>query len=436
MANDWKSYKWGDLATLEYGKSLKGYRDCESGYRVYGTNGPIGWHTSSLFDEPTVIVGRKGAYRGIHYAAKPSFVIDTAFYLKPKCDFDTKWAYYELLTKDINGMDSGSAIPSTSREDFYSLPVSLPPIPEQKAIARILGTLDDKIELNRQMNDTLEAMARALFKSWFVDFDPAIENALAAGNPIPELLHLRAETRGALSNQKPSLPAYIKRLFPDAFHLDEEMGWIPEGWKIRRVDELANVKSGKRLPKGHKLLEQQTAFPYLRGVDVTSGRFSRSDVKYLSAETQAAIAKYIVNTEDVVVTIVGTIGRVIYIDKEWDGANLTENAARITDIRCICSSYVFQYLSSPAGQENIKSRIAGSVQGKLPLYQIKAIKLLVPDRKIIDVFEKSTSSLDSALVRNLNEFSTLTKLRDTLLPKLLSGELRIPDAEQLVAGSL
>jgi type I restriction enzyme S subunit len=220
MDSEWEYCRWGDLATLEYGKSIKGYRDRETGFRVYGTNGPIGWHTESLFNNPTVVVGRKGAYRGIHFAPEPFFVIDTAFYLKPKTEFDTKWAYYELLTKDINGMDSGSAIPSTSRDDFYSLPVSVPPMREQKSIAHILGTLDDKIELNRRMNETLESMARALFKSWFVDFDPVIDNALAAGNPIPEPLIQRAQTRRDLGTKRKPLPKNIQKLFPHAFVFD------------------------------------------------------------------------------------------------------------------------------------------------------------------------------------------------------------------------
>ena len=120
-----------------------------------------------------MIVGRKGAYRGVHYSHEPFFAIDTAFYLKPKTEIDAKWAYYQLLTQDINGMDSGSAIPSTSRDDFYALPVTIPPLPEQRAIAHILGTLDDKIELNRRMNQTLEAMAQAIFQDWFVDFGPS-----------------------------------------------------------------------------------------------------------------------------------------------------------------------------------------------------------------------------------------------------------------------
>jgi restriction endonuclease S subunit len=119
-----------------------------------------------------------------------------------------RWAYYELLTHDINSMDSGSAIPSTSREALYNLPVRLPPISEQHAIAHILGTLDDKIELNRRMNKTLEAMVRAIFKSWFVDFDP-----------------VRAKAEG----RKPEgMDSDNAALFPDSFE-DSELGKIPSG---------------------------------------------------------------------------------------------------------------------------------------------------------------------------------------------------------------
>ena len=101
--SEWKDKLWGDLATLEYGKSLRGYEDFDGEFRVFGTNGPIGWAAKPIYEKPSVIVGRKGAYRGIHYSPKPFFVIDTAFYLKPKVDFDIRWAYYELLTHDING---------------------------------------------------------------------------------------------------------------------------------------------------------------------------------------------------------------------------------------------------------------------------------------------------------------------------------------------
>ena len=111
LASRWRAALWGDLATLEYGKSLRGYASTTGPYRVFGTNGPIGWHSEPLCPYASVIIGRKGAYRGVHYSPSPFFVIDTAFYLKPKVALDTRWAYYQLLTQDINGMDSGTAIP-------------------------------------------------------------------------------------------------------------------------------------------------------------------------------------------------------------------------------------------------------------------------------------------------------------------------------------
>ena len=226
----WCDTSWGDLATLEYGKSLRGYRESTGPYRVYGTNGPVGWHSEALCPYPGVIVGRKGAYRGVHYSPEPFFVIDTAFYLRPKVEFDTRWAYYQLLTQDINGLDSGSALPSTSRGDFYALNVSLPPLPEQRRIAHILGTLDDKIELNRRMNQTLEQMARAIFQDWFVDFGP---------------------TRAKLAGREPYLPPELWSLFPDRL-VQTELGEAPEGWGVRALGELIELAYGKALKAGDR----------------------------------------------------------------------------------------------------------------------------------------------------------------------------------------
>jgi len=127
MNSEWMQTCWGEIATLEYGKAIRDYQQKAEGFPVYGTNGPIGFHDTPLCKTPGVVIGRKGAYRGVHYSSRPFFVIDTAFYLKPKVEIDIRWAYYALLTCDINSMDSGSAIPSTSRDEFYRLPVLVPP---------------------------------------------------------------------------------------------------------------------------------------------------------------------------------------------------------------------------------------------------------------------------------------------------------------------
>lgn len=158
----WKAVRWGDITTLEYGKSLRGYQEAIGPYRVYGTNGPIGWHTEALCNHSGIIIGRKGAYRGVHYSPHPFFVIDTAFYLKPKIEFDWIWAYYELIIFDINSLDSGSAIPSTSRDDFYSIPVCLPAPKVLDAFGKQMKILYAKREADERESQTLIAIRDAL----------------------------------------------------------------------------------------------------------------------------------------------------------------------------------------------------------------------------------------------------------------------------------
>jgi type I restriction enzyme S subunit len=218
MANgrqtSWRRTKWGELASLEYGKSLRDYDDSKSAEKpvpVFGTNGPIGWHSSPLCNQPGIIVGRKGAYRGIHFSPEPFFVIDTAFYLRPKTEFNTQWAYYQLKHFDINKLDSGSAIPSTSREAFYEIPVSLPPLPVQCRIAGILSAYDGLIQNSRRRIRVLEAMARALYHEWFVRFRfPGHEN--------------RRRVSSAL-------------------------GDIPNGWQVMKLGKIVELHYGKALKK-------------------------------------------------------------------------------------------------------------------------------------------------------------------------------------------
>jgi type I restriction enzyme S subunit len=162
IPEDWRVYRWGELATLEYGRSLSGYENGKAPYPVYGTNGRIGSHSTPLCSHPGIIIGRKGAYRGVHFCNSPFFVIDTAFYLEPKQPLELRWAYYELLRQDINTMDSGSAIPSTSREDFYSLPVLAPPFDIQQCFVKLLAPIWTRQEQSQKEALTLAAVRDAL----------------------------------------------------------------------------------------------------------------------------------------------------------------------------------------------------------------------------------------------------------------------------------
>jgi type I restriction enzyme, S subunit len=157
-----RACRWGDIVTLEYGKSLRDYGHDGGVYPVYGTNGRIGTHREALCDHPGVIVGRKGAYRGIHFSNTPFFVIDTAFFVKPRVDVNLRWAYYELMRQDINSMDSGSAIPSTSREDFYGLSVIFPSPAVQRQFSNLCDPFWSRQQQNHSQSEALAALRDAL----------------------------------------------------------------------------------------------------------------------------------------------------------------------------------------------------------------------------------------------------------------------------------
>ena len=186
------------------------------------------------------------------------YVVSTKFMVIKLTAKDVDLSYfYKVLTSSatlaefqrIADSRSGT-FPQITFDAVSYFPFQIPSLHEQKAIAHILGSLDDKIELNRRMNATLEAMAQALFKSWFVDFDPVIDNALAAGHPIPEPLQDRAEARAALGDQSHPLPEAIRQQFPNRFVCNEEMGWVPEGWKIELLKNLATKIGSGATPRG------------------------------------------------------------------------------------------------------------------------------------------------------------------------------------------
>ena len=160
--NEWRQSTWGDEVTLEYGKALRDYSDTVGSVRVFGTNGPIGWTDTALAPGPGVVLGRKGAYRGVHYSPEPFFVIDTAYYVVPKAELEMRWLYYAIIHHELGLIDDGSPIPSTTRAAVYHRALVVPSPAEQRSIAGVLGALDDKIEQNRKTAQALEQLVRAI----------------------------------------------------------------------------------------------------------------------------------------------------------------------------------------------------------------------------------------------------------------------------------
>ena len=223
----------GKFSPFTYGKGLpKKLRNRSGSIPVYGSNGVIDYHDTPLTNAPTIIVGRKGTIGAVHFSPLPCWPIDTSFYITDSNFLTLRYKYYMLKSLGLETMNSDSAVPGLNREDAHALNVIVPSTKQQKYIAYILGTLDDKIEKNRQINESLEKMARVLFRSWFVDFDPV--RAKMNGSWLP-------------SQSLPGLTAELYDLFPDRL-IPSELGEIPESWVVQPLEYIAQELTKKENP--------------------------------------------------------------------------------------------------------------------------------------------------------------------------------------------
>ena len=304
-----------------------------------------------------------------------------------------------------------------SAEDIANAEIHLPPINDQRAIAQILGTLDDKIELNRQMNHTLEAMAQALFKSWFVDFDPVVVNALRAGNPVPEKFAQRA----AHYRDNPDamrLPEDTLRQFPDRFQ-ESELGAIPEGWDAQKLGNVIDIHDSKRIPlNSRQRAEKKGSYRY-----------------YGASGIMDYVDDYIF---DGTYILVGEDGTVIdnqdhpVVQYVWGKFWVNNHAHVLSGKNRITNEHLYLMMKNT----NARPFVTGAVQPKISQTNLKRIPIILPKEEVLDLFFKFIDDLFEKYRENSKEHSLLENLRDTLLPKLISGELRVPDAEKLLEKAL
>ena len=293
----------------------------------------------------------------------------------------------------------GATMPNLNEGIIRSFPFQIPPLPEQRAIAHILSTLDDKIELNRRMNETLEAMSRALFKSWFVDFEP-----------------VRAKAAG----RDPGLPKPLADLFPDRFE-DSELGEIPKGWEVGSVDDEFNLTMGQS-PPGETYNEVCEGLPFYQGRADFGIRFPTRRV-YCTAPTRLA------STGDTLISVRAPVGDTNMATERCAIGRGVAAARHKTGSR----SYSYQFMHSI---EEVFARFEGegTVFGSIGKKDFHAIPCVMPPRDLVLAFETCLSPIDERIEVNGRESHTLATLRDTLLPKLISGELWVPHLTY-IAGS-
>ena len=314
----------------------------------------------------------------------------------------------------IESFNAGGSRRAVTKGHIESFRLPLPPLPEQRAIAHILGTLDDKIELNRRMNETLEAMARALFKSWFVDFLPVRANMEArnrkartqTGDPV----------RSKAEDRDPGLPKPFADLFPDSFE-DSELGEIPKGWEIGSVDDEFDLTMGQS-PPGETYNEVCEGLPFYQGRADFGIRFPTRRV-YCTAPTRLA------STGDTLISVRAPVGDINMATEHCAIGRGVAAARHKTGSR----SYSYQFMHSI---EEVFARFEGegTVFGSIGKKDFHAIPCVMPPRDLVLAFERCLSPIDDRIEANERESRTLAALRDTLLPKLISGELRVKDAER------
>lgn len=436
MASEWKETTLGEIANIAMGQSPKGNSCNVEGQGVALLNGPteFGSHhpvAAQFTIDPKRFAKKgdllfcvRGSTTGRMNWADSEYAIGrglAAFchkegdeyqsYLKGIVDFNLP----KLLVSA-----TGSTFPNVSKNQIHNLEIKLPPLKEQKAIAHILGSLDDKIELNRQMNLTLEAMAQALFKSWFVDFDPVIDNALQAGNDIPEALQARAAQRQALGADRVPLPENVQGLFPSEFVFSEELDkHVPLGWKVESLSSIANLN-----PESWTAKSMPSSVDYVDLANAKNGRINQT-ILYQSSEAPSR-AKRILRTDD---TIIGTVRpgnrSFAYIYKE--GLTGSTGFAVMRPKEDFYRSFVYLNLTQDDVIDYFAHIADGGAYPAIKPDVVACLLAVIPSDRILKQFNTMVSSNLKKIGENQNDNETLTKLRDTLLPKLISGEVRVDD---------
>lgn len=364
-------YNLKDLVEIKYGKNQKHVKNPHGKYPILGTGGVIDLADQYLYDKPSVLIGRKGSIGKVKYIDKPFWTIDTLFYTKiNETKVLPKFLYYKLSMIDFNYYNEGTTIPSLRTETLYRIKLDLPHLSAQKKVINTLGTIDNKIEINKKIIANLEELSQTLFKRWFVDFEFPDE----IGNPYKS-------SGGEM--------------------IDSELGEIPSGWKVDELGNYIKIKSGKRPKNKVDKKDIENVVPIIG-----------------ASKIMGYTNDYLYNEKIIIIGRVGTHGVIQrFSTRTWPSDN---TFVIISDFESI----IYQVLKSI----DYISLNRGSTQPLLSQKDIKNTKVAMPTNEtLLSTYQKENNHILKMMDQKNIENQKLTQLRDTLLPKLMSGEIETPD---------
>ena len=321
---------------------------------------------------------------------------------------DNRFLKFLMQSEDVQDQlrarATGTTVLGIKQKELRQIELALPPIFEQRAIAHILGTLDDKIELNRRMNETLEEMARALFKSWFVDFDPV---------------------RSKMEGRDPGLPKHLADLFPNRL-VDSELGPIPEGWEVKALSSFGEIVTGKT-PSTKEAAYFGNDVPFLRIPDMHGKVYVLQTQMMLSNRGVSSQPQKTLPPDSVSVSCIATPGLVV-LNHCTTQTNQQINSIIPWD-RSL-SRYIYWSCRQLSSEIKIGG-IGGSVFGNMNKSTFSSLQVLNPERAIIQAFDQLVLPMHASILANEEQNQILSQVRDTLLPKLLSGELKVREVNRL-----
>lgn len=334
-----------------------------------------------------IIISARGTVGEVAQIGRAMAFNQSCYGLRAKDSYSSDFLYYVLKyqVKYLKAVANGAVFDTIVLNTFDKMKLYVPELYIQKKIAKILSAYDDLIEANNRRIELLEQTAQELYQEWFVRFR-----------------------------------------FPEHEKVKFENG-LPEGWDVVKLGDYVEIKGGKRLPEGKSLCSEETEHPYIRIRNITSSKFIclNENLEYIDNETFDIIKRFTVKPKDILISIVGTIGAIACVGKSLKGANLTENCIKLININYFTSDFLYHFLNSDAGKGTIQAGIVGATQPKLPIYNIKRIKLLKPQIDVINKFTMMVEPIDQEIMNLMDHNRNLAVQRDLLLPRLISGKLEV-----------